>query len=210
MRRLMILVATVVLASPAFAQNAGPATDQPSNSVEARLARLEARVAELEHLLGPVMEKLRTDAAVEHNRTAARARMEADLKVYSREDLQQIEQLYQVANKKFGSDEARASLQALLERYDRANRTGCALLYLGQMTEGAEGDAYLKRAIEQHGDCYYGDGVQVGPFARWVLAARERAAGRTDVADQLVEQIRTSWPDAIGHNGRLLLPTGTE
>jgi hypothetical protein len=43
-----------------------------------------------------------------------------------------------------------------------------------------------------------------------VLAARERAAGRTDVADQLVEQIRTSWPDAIGHNGQLLLPTGTE
>jgi len=167
-------------------------------------------VAELEHALGPVMAKLTTDAAVARNRTAARARMEADLKVYSREDLQQIEQLYQVANRKFGSDEARTSLQTLLERYDRANRTGCALLYLGQMTEGAEGDAYLKRAIEQHGDCYYGDGVQVGPFARWVLAARERAAGRTDVADQLVEQIRTSWPDAIGHNGRLLLPTSTE
>jgi len=210
MRRLMVLLAFMVVASPAFAQNSVPAAGQPADSVETRLARLEARVAELEHMLGPVMAKLTTDAAVERNRTAARARMEADLKVYSREDLQQIEQLYQVANRKFGSDEARTSLQTLLERYDRANRTGCALLYLGQMTEGAEGDAYLKRAIEQHGDCYYGDGVQVGPFARWVLAARERAAGRTDVADQLVEQIRTSWPDAIGHNGRLLLPTSTE
>jgi hypothetical protein len=210
MRRLMVLLAFMVVASPAFAQNSVPAAGQPADSVETRLARLEARVAELEHALGPVMAKLTTDAAVARNRTAARARMEADLKVYSREDLQQIEQLYQVANRKFGSDEARTSLQTLLERYDRANRTGCALLYLGQMTEGAEGDAYLKRAIEQHGDCYYGDGVQVGPFARWVLAARERAAGRTDVADQLVEQIRTSWPDAIGHNGRLLLPTSTE
>ncbi len=210
MRRLMILAATMVLASPALAQNSAPAAVQPADSVEARLARVEARLAELERALGPVMEKAHTDAAVERNRAAARIRMEADLKAYSREDLQQIEQLYQVANKKFGTDDARTSLRALLERYDHANRTGCALLYLGQMTEGAEGDAYLKQAIEQHGDCFYGDGVQVGPFARWVLAARERAAGDTDVADQLVEQIRTSWPDATGHNGQLLLPASAE
>jgi hypothetical protein len=36
----------------------------------------------------------------------------------------------------------RESLKTLVDNYPKANRTGCALLYLGQMTSGNEKEGY--------------------------------------------------------------------
>lgn len=68
---------------------------------------------------------------VEKHRKAARVRAADDKQHYTVEQLGEIEILYQVANTKGKrSPEARESLKQLLEKYDKANRTGCATLYL--------------------------------------------------------------------------------
>lgn len=64
----------------------------------------------------------------------ARKRFEEDRNIYSVEELRDIEKLYQVANKQWNSPEAKESLKILIEKYPKANRTGCALQYLGQMS----------------------------------------------------------------------------
>jgi hypothetical protein len=63
----------------------------------------------------------------------AHERMRQDTKMFSAEDLREIESLYQVANQKWQTQEARDSLKTLTEKYEEANRTGCAILYLGQI-----------------------------------------------------------------------------
>ena len=106
------------------------------------------------------------------------------------------------ANKKWRSEEGKESLKELISKYKSANRTGCALLYLGQMTTGNEQFEYLQQAISEFSDCFYGDGTQVGAFARFVLLHRYRRDGETEKAAKLAEEIRTDYPDAIDHRGR--------
>ena len=95
--------------------------------------------------------------------------MRQDAQSFSDQERSEIESLYQVANRKWQTQEARDSLKTLVEKYKKANRTGCAILYLGQLSRGDEQIAYLKQAIADHSDCFYGDGVQVGAFARLLL-----------------------------------------
>jgi len=85
-----------------------------------------------------------------------------DRKNYSTEQLREIENLYQVANKLWKTPEAKTSLKVLIEKYPKSNRTGCAVQYMGQMSSGEEKEKYLKLAIKDFSDCYYGNGVQVG------------------------------------------------
>jgi hypothetical protein len=99
-----------------------------------------------------------------------RERFEQDRQTYTPEQLKEIEALYQTANKQWQSPEAKSALKVLIEKYPKANRTGCAILYLGQMTSGQEQENYLKKAIEKYGNCFYGNGVQVGAYARLYLA----------------------------------------
>ena len=145
-------------------------------------------------------------AVLEAQRTKARERMREDLKIYSKDDLRQIESLYQVANKKWKSEEGNESLKQLIAKYDKANRTGCALLYLGQMTRGAEQVDYLKQAIEKFSNCYYGNGVQVGANARLILSGIYMRNGDKEKAVQLLKEIKTNYPDAITHKGQSLAP----
>jgi hypothetical protein len=168
-----------------------------------RIVALEQRVAELEAKLAPVLEQERVKEVVKQQQARARERMMMDGDIYQRVDLQTIEKLYQIANKDWKSEEAQKSLKLLIERYPRANRTGCAELYLGQMTTGDEQLDYLKRAIE-HGDCYYGDGVNVGAYARLYLAMRYKKEGKDKEAAELFNDLRTNFPDAIDHKGKLL------
>ncbi len=130
-----------------------------------------------------------------------------DRALYTRQQLGEIESLYQVANKKWRTQEAKDSLKKMLEKYDKANRTGCALLYMGQMSSGDEKEAYLLRAIEGHGDCYYGDGVNVGAYARLHLAGYYKGIQKTDQAVKLWKQILTKYPNAIDHKGYRLRDT---
>src|SRR4051812_2657923 len=68
----------------------------------------------------------------------ARERMKEDQKKYSREQLQECENLYQVANKNWRTPEAVTTLKVMIEKYPDVNRTGCAILYLAQMSTGKE------------------------------------------------------------------------
>lgn len=171
------------------------------DELQAKVKQLEDRIAHLEKALQPFLQQQRVAAI----RTAARARMREDLKVYSQQELQEIERLYQVANRKWRSEEGKKSLKELIEKYGKANRTGCALLYLGQMSEGDDQLQYLTRAIDEFSDCYYGDGVQVGAYARFVLAQRHRADGDAGKAAKLIEKLKSDYADAIDHRGNPLL-----
>lgn len=169
-----------------------------------RIVALEKRIAELETQLAPVLEEERVKAIVQEQKTFARERMMLDAEIYQRHDLKLIEKLYQTANKDWGSEDAKKSLNLLTERYPRANRTGCAILYLGQMSKDGEQLDHLKTAIQSYGDCYYGNGVQVGSYARLYLAMRYKKDGKDDDAAKLFEEILTLYPHAIDHKGRLL------
>jgi len=139
-----------------------------------------------------------------------RKRTEEDRTNYSAEQLREIENLYQVANKLWKTPEAKTSLKVLIEKYPKSNRTGCAVQYMGQMSTGEEKEKYLKLAIKDFGDCYYGSGVQVGAYARLYLGYYYREKGMEKEAKALFEEIRKDYPDAVNHRGKPLvddLPT---
>jgi beta-lactamase regulating signal transducer with metallopeptidase domain/nitrous oxidase accessory protein NosD len=140
---------------------------------------------------------------VEINRQAARQRASQDNESYNREQQREIEALYQVANTKgHRTDEAKASLKELLRRFDKANRTGCATLYLGQASTGDERVEYLTRAVEKFSDCYYFNGCQVGGYGRYVLALTLWDRGDKDKARALLTELKTTYKDATDHSGR--------
>ncbi len=174
---------------------------------------LKRRVAELEQQVGELREAQQPARLVEQNRQAARARAAKDRETYSPEQLREIERLYQVANRNWRSPEAVASLEQLIGKFDKANRTGCAVLYLGQMSEGDQRLEYLRRAVEDFSDCYYLDGCQVGGYARLVLADTLERLGRKEEAAKLLEELRTNYQSATDHRGRRLadvIPKGGE
>ena len=132
------------------------------------------------------------------------ARLEQDRKTYTQQELKEIESLYQIANSQWNSPEAQESLKKLVDKYAKANRTSCALLYLGQMASGEEKEKYPKKAIDEFSDCWYGDGVQVGAYARFYLANYYQDSGKKTEAAALFNEIRKNYPDAVDHKGRLL------
>lgn len=170
-----------------------------------RIVALEKRVSELEEKLAPVLEEERVKGIVTEQKALARERMMLDGEYYSRTDLRMIEKLYQTVNSDWKSEEAEKSLKLLIEKYPLANRTGCAVLYLGQMTKDAEQLNYLEQAIGKYGACCYGNGVNVGAYARLYLAMRCKKEGKDEQAAELFEEIRTNYPNAVDHKGNLLI-----
>ena len=134
-----------------------------------------------------------------------RRRTAEDRKTYTLDQLREIEQLYQVANRQWRTPEAKESLKTLITKYPKANRTGCALLYMGQMSSGVEKENYLKQAIKDFGDCFYGDGVQVGAYARYHLGYYYQSTGKPKEAKQLFDEIRKDYPTAVTHKGKSLI-----
>ena len=116
----------------------------------------------------------------------------------------EIERLYQIVGNEAGTPKAKETLEILLEKYPKANRTGCALQYVGQAPSGRKKEAYLTRVIKDFGDCYYGDGVQVGAYARFYLAAHYAKTGKRSEAKALFDEFRKDYPDAVNHKGKLL------
>jgi hypothetical protein len=89
-----------------------------------------------------------------------------------------------------------------LDKFDKSNRTGCATLYMGQMTQGKERIEYLTRAVEKFSDCYYLNGCQVGGYGRYVLALTLWQEGQKDKARALLGELKKKYKDAIDHQGR--------
>jgi len=172
--------------------------------LEKRVTELEKEVAELKTALAPVMAKAKAEQIVTQQRSKAKIRMRKDSEFYSRDELKEIENLYQVANKQWRTQDGKDSLQELVKKYDEANRTGCALLYLGQMSKGEEREKYLKQAIEDYSDCFYGNGVQVGAYARYYLAYYYKESGDEKKSEDLFSEIGEKYPHAISHKGKLL------
>jgi hypothetical protein len=170
-----------------------------------RIVALEKRVKALEAQLEPVLEEERVKQLVALHQQKARDRMMRDAEYYSRGVLREIEARYSAAKADWKSEACIAGLKALVEAYPNANRSGCAVLNLGQMTEGAEQERYLMLAIERFHGCYFSDGVQVGPYARLYLGMRYLRDGQEKKAAALFESIRNEYPDAVGHDGKLLL-----
>lgn len=143
---------------------------------------------------------------IAQQRRPALRRLREDMKLYSGAQLKEIGSLYGIANKKWGTPETKESLKQLIAKYPKSNRAGCAVLYLGQMSEdGKEREDYLQKAIEQYGDCCYGDGVIVGAYARYNLAGYYWKNDMKAEAEKLFEEIKDKYPEAIDHSGNLLV-----
>jgi len=125
---------------------------------------------------------------------------------YTAQQLREAEALYLVANRKWGTPEAKQSLQKLIDEFpDLTNRTGCAVLYLAQMSQGDERTRYFQECIDKYNDCFYDDGVQVGAYARFLLAQDYKRQGETDKAHVLFDEIKSKYADAIDHAGSSLV-----
>jgi hypothetical protein len=146
-----------------------------------------------------------TAPTIEMLRARAQERMRQDLAIYSKDDFRKLEELYQSANRDLNGPDAKAILQRVVEQFPKSNRAGSAVLYLAQMSSGAEREAYLKSAIESHGDAWYGNGVQVGALARVQLAALYAATDRIEQARALAKEVREQFPGAVDHGGRPLV-----
>ena len=140
-------------------------------------------------------------------RAAAQQRMRDDRQRYSAEEMRAIETLYQSANRDLRAPGAREALERLIREYPESNRAGCALLYLARQSSGAEREAMLRQAIAKHGDARYGDGTQVGAFARALLAAFYARNGRMDDARRLAAEVQSQFPGAVDHAGLRLTET---
>lgn len=198
---IMILLSAVVVGTLLFAL----ANADRAAQLTRRIAELEKQVQEMSQLLEPI----EAQQAIDNRRKALgqkfTQKMAQDRAKYSDEQLREAEQLYQVANRNWGSPEATENLQAMIKKYPDLNRTGCAVLYLAQGAQGADRARYLQDCIEKFNDCFYGDGVQVGALARLLLANDYRGKGEQEKAEALYTEIKTRYADAIDHGGNLLV-----
>jgi len=213
-----IVVFTLLLTIPGLvaAQDSTSQQEKTIAELQAKIEKLEVRVAELEKKVAddnsPSTQPAQASAnarapqsQIEQLKARARARMRKDREKYSQEQIAEAERLYQVANKNWRSPEAKQALQQLVEEFPDLDRTGCAVLYLGQTSEGDERETLLKQAIEKYGDCFYGNGVQVGAYGRYLLALYYSEKGDSEKAKALFEEIRKNYPTAIDHSGRPLM-----
>ena len=141
-------------------------------------------------------------AAVDRNalRKKIVARTQVDRDLYGQDGLREIERLYAAyARSREVEDD---NLKALIEKYPKANRTGCAVMYAGQRSRGADDGKWFRQAIENHSDCLYGDGAQVGAYARFYLAGLLHQKGKADEAKTLRDEILKLYPDAVTHRGQ--------
>ena len=79
------------------------------------------------------------------------------------------------------------------------------MLYIAQRSQGDERAKCLQDCVERYNDCFYGDGVQVGAYARFLLAGDCRSKGEQEKAGALHIELKTKYPDAIDHSGKLLV-----
>jgi beta-lactamase regulating signal transducer with metallopeptidase domain len=128
-----------------------------------------------------------------------------DQQHYTKEQLQQADDLYQTAKKNWRGDAAIDAVKQLLEKFPGANTTGCALLHIGESTSGDEQLKYLTQAVEKYSDCFDNDSCQVGGFARLLLAEHYKQNGQPDKAQALYDEIRKDYPNAINHDGQLIV-----
>lgn len=200
MLKLIPVLLLLTITAPVWSEES-----ESTEQLKARIAELEQRLNAIEEAVAPVLNKIKLEKIVAEQQQLARNRMQQDREIYTIEQLREIESLYQVANRNWRTEQAQQSLEALVEKYKKANRTGCAILYLGQLTSGEEQKKHLQQAIDDFSDCFYGNGVQVGAYARLLLAAHLEQAGDSEAAEKLRAELEKMYPDAIDHQGNFLI-----
>ncbi len=199
----------VLLYGIGFSVVAGDKEQAEIKRLNAKVAALEKRVAELEELTRPLIAKQLKQKYEVANRRKYIAKNIQDKKKYTREQLQDIETLYQTANRNWNNPKARYmivdTLEDLVKKYPDANRTGCAMLYLAQKSKNeTEYVDRLKKVIDKYGNCWYGDGVQTGAYARLLLGYYYWKKGKKAEAEKLFNEIRKDYPGSLNHRGQLL------
>jgi serine/threonine protein kinase len=166
---------------------------------------LEKQVQDLKRELEP----LQAQQARDNRRQALRYRFEnrvaRDRTKYTEEQLGEAENMYLVASRNSGLPKGSEKLEALIKKYPDVNRAGCAMLDVAEGAQGEERARYLQDCIEKYSDCFYGDGVQVGAYARFLLAGDYRSKGEEKKAAALCSEIKAKYADAVDHRGNLLV-----
>jgi beta-lactamase regulating signal transducer with metallopeptidase domain len=189
--------------------------DVTSKKNDRQIQALEAKVAELEHRLDQMQGASRQ---LTPEQQQGRERMQSyhgkfeqryglDVRTHTEAKVVEVENAYAATQRDFGSPECIEALKKFIKKYPGFNRTGCALSELAGLSNrtSPEVEQYLKECIQKYDDCYWGDGVQVGPFARFGLAEYYKHAGQDDKAEALYKEIKDNYPDALDHKGQLLI-----
>jgi len=179
--------------------------NQEVEQLKAKNAALEKRISEMEKILQPLQTQAEQQARQRAYRERFDRRRELDLKKYTREQLTEAENMYAAAESKWNSPEYSESVKQMVQKFPDANRAGCLLLEFAQNTTGPDSEKCFKDCIEKYNDCYYGDGVQVGAFARFWLADYYSKTNENEKAAALYKEIKDNYSDAIDHNGQLLI-----
>ncbi len=187
------------------ANSTKPSPASEIQALQQRVTQLENQVQEMNHLLEPLRKQQQIQQRRDTLRTKFEEKIAIDRKKYKDTELREAETLYQVANKNWKSPEAKKSLEEMIQKYPDINRTGCAVLYLAQSSEGDEKVKYLQMAIDKFNDCYYGDGVQVGAYARYLLGWHYQNTGNTTKANTLFYELKTQFPNSVDHSGNFLM-----
>ncbi len=138
---------------------------------------------------------------IDELRQAAFERMDKDAIFYSKEERVEIEKLYQFWKTRKGK-ERQAIAITLLRRFPKANRTGCTLYLLALDNARQKRIDLLKQVIQNHSDCWFGNGMQVGATARYHLIRILMETGKQEEAEQYREELNTLFPDAVDGIGK--------
>jgi len=130
----------------------------------------------------------------------------AEREVFAKQDIDKAEKLYMRGSRMLLSgEESKKQFDSVVSLYPQLNRAGCAQLYRAQQEVGGEKERLLKDCLARFSNCYYLDGAQVGPLATYQLACYYWNIGRYRDADEFFRQLRKDHPEAVGHDGRLLV-----
>ncbi len=187
---------------------------QKIRALEAKVAELEKRLDEMQN--APQQQSASRQLTPEQQKGQERMqsyrgrfgqRYGLDVRTHSQAKVAEVENAYQATQGNFGSPECIEAHKKFIKKYPGFNRTGCALSELARMSEitSPETEQYYKECIQKYDDCYWGDGVQVGPFARFFLANCYKNTGQNDKAEALYTEIKDNYPDSIDHSGQLLV-----
>jgi hypothetical protein len=130
-----------------------------------------------------------------------RMRYSEDLKKFTHLQLEQIEELYQVANKRWNTQKAIDALTELINKdeYRGANRIGCALLYLGQLVNIEQRESYLLKAKSEYSNSWYGDGCNVGAYATYQLLLYYSYKNEVENAEKQKRELIEKYANYIDH-----------
>ena len=132
-------------------------------------------------------------------------RIDKDKAKYGIKAFQDAETMHLSLQKNPTAPNAGDILHQLVTLYPQMNFTGTAFLTLAELKTGTSKEKALMEAIETYNDCYYIDGVQVGAYARYLLVLQYRNSGKKSSADAIMNQIKQYFPEAIDHQGNLLI-----